>query len=219
MEPMQSQGYHDVPYRGFIAALSFPCTIGTAISAPAAFSVISASSLFGDSSPKALATLRRMAVILAYSAGCCAIATTIVVCLQFLYSGPSFCKIITQKKNFTPRLRRKDRPHDLLRSILAHGAVGLAYLAAALEYAGTILLIEALSPFVPALAAQILITLIAVGCLFTFTIAVALENDKIWNTWRSVLCGPWDWTFALGHRKRRRNLLILPAGQATTYEC
>ncbi|KAG8952365.1 hypothetical protein FRC04_004793 [Tulasnella sp. 424] len=171
-------GYRNVPYKEFVVTLGFPCTIGTAISASAAFSILAASSLFGDTSPEAFDELRHIATLLAWSAGCYANATAIVVCLQFLYSSPSFCKVITQKLNYTWERRRKDESWDLLRWLIAYGTVGWGFFSLLLQLAGTILLVEALRPFAPVLLAEIPISLVFAGGMWTFMTVVLLERHR-----------------------------------------
>ncbi|KAG8923714.1 hypothetical protein FRC01_012446 [Tulasnella sp. 417] len=172
-------GYRNVPYKEFVTTLGFPCTIGTAIAAGAAFSILAAGSIFGDTSEKAFAELRHMATLLAWSAGCYANATAIVVCLQFLYSSPSFCKVITQKINYTWAYRRKNEPWELLRCIIAYGTVGAGFFSLLLQLAGTILMVEALRPFAPVLLAEIPIAMVAMIGMFSFISALLMERQEI----------------------------------------
>ncbi|KIO32130.1 hypothetical protein M407DRAFT_4688 [Tulasnella calospora MUT 4182] len=165
-------GYRNVPYKEFVSTLGFSCTIGIAIAASAAFSILAAGSIFGDTSPEAFhdSELRHMATLLAWSAGCYANATAIVLCLQFLYSSPSFCKVITQKINYTWEFRRKNEPWDMVRCIIAYGSVGWGFFSLILQLAGTILMVEALRPFAPVLLAEIPISLVSlVGAAFILT--------------------------------------------------
>lgn len=184
-------GFHDVPYRAFVNVLGFPSTIGTAIAASAAFSVLASSSILGDSSPEAFAMLRRMVTLLTYSIGSYAIATTITCCLQFLYTNPWYCKVMAQKINLTIERRKEIQPHNTLRYVLVYGSVGMAYMALILQYVGTILLLEVFSPFGPVLVAQIGITLASVFSLFAFATSVALERRDAWDRWQRIL----EWPF------------------------
>ncbi|KAG8958834.1 hypothetical protein FRC05_008613, partial [Tulasnella sp. 425] len=170
-------GYRNVPYKEFVDALAFPCSIGTAISAGAAFSILAANSIFGDSSPEAFDQLRHMTTLLAWSAGCYALVVAIVGSFQFLYSLPYFCKVITLKLNYSWERRRHDKPWDLLRSFIAYGTVGCCILALLLQLAGTILLVEALRPFAPVLLTQIPVSFVFVTGMCTFVAVVLMERD------------------------------------------
>ncbi|KAG8901862.1 hypothetical protein FRC00_003953 [Tulasnella sp. 408] len=172
-------GYQNVPYKEFVTTLGFPCTIGTAIAASAAFSILAAGSVFGDTSPEAFAKLEHMAKLLAWSAGCYANGTAIVVCLQFLYASPSFCKVIAQKINYTWEYRRKNESWNWLRCIIAYGAVGSGYFSLMLQIAGTMLMVEALRPFAPVLLAEIPIALVSVIGFYTFLAVWLLERQEV----------------------------------------
>ncbi|KAG9002751.1 hypothetical protein FRB90_011320 [Tulasnella sp. 427] len=180
-------GYRNVPFKEFVNALGFPCTIGTAIAASAAFSILAAGGIFGDSSPEAFARLQYMTSLLSWSAGCYANATAIVVCLQFLYSSPSFCRVITQKINYTWELRRKKEPWNWLRCMIAYGSVGAAYLSLLLQLAGTILMVEALRPFAPVLLAEIPIGLVFIIGMGTNASVILLERRQLRSKIKKVV--------------------------------
>ncbi|KAG9002750.1 hypothetical protein FRB90_011319, partial [Tulasnella sp. 427] len=138
--------YQDIPYKEFVSVLGLPCTIGTAIAASAAFATLTANSLLGDTSPEAFATLWHKTMLLKWSAGCYAIATAIVVCLQCLYSSPAFCRTVTKGVYDTAELRRLKEPldtWDILRCIVAYAAIAAACFSVLLQLGGTILLMEA----------------------------------------------------------------------------
>ncbi|KAG8952367.1 hypothetical protein FRC04_004795 [Tulasnella sp. 424] len=170
-------GCRNVPYKEFVVNLAFPCAIGTAIAAGAAFSILAAGGIFGDGSQEAFDELRHITTLLAWSAGCYANATAIVVCLLFLYSSPSFCKVISQKINYTWKLRRKNEDWNLLRLIIAYGAVGAGFLSLLLQVAGTILMVEALRPFAPVLLAEVPISLVCVVGVGAYIGVILLERD------------------------------------------
>ncbi|KAG9036111.1 hypothetical protein FS837_001755 [Tulasnella sp. UAMH 9824] len=186
----QELGYRNVPYKAFVDALSLPSTIGTAIAAGAAFTILSADSILGDDSPPALAQRREIVIILAWSAGLFAIATAITICLQALYTSPSFCKSLSRKLNYRPELREKFQPWpewDFMRYVVAYTAVVGAYLALVLHLTATTLIIEIFKPYAPALVAQLIMVLVFILGIFGWTISVALEQPEARKRWRKFL--------------------------------
>ncbi|KIO31211.1 hypothetical protein M407DRAFT_221015 [Tulasnella calospora MUT 4182] len=183
-------GYTRVPYRNFVDTLSLPSTIGTAIAASAAFTILSADSIMGDSSPEAMARQREMVVILAWASGLYAGATSITVCLQAIYGSPSFCKVLIKKLNFKTELRTKYKPWpswDFMRYGIAYGVVCSAYLALVMHLAATILIVGLFRPYGPTWLGQVWIVLIFMLALLVWAISVALEQHHVREKWRKIL--------------------------------
>ncbi|KAG8990629.1 hypothetical protein FRB90_001692 [Tulasnella sp. 427] len=184
-------GYGSVPYKNFVDTLSLPSTIGTAIAASAAFTVLCADSIMGENSEEIKARSREMVIILAWSAGLFAIATAITICLQALYSSPSFCKIIRSKLHYKRELRTKFKGWqdlgDVLRYMIAYIAVTGAYLAIILHLVATVLIIGIFKPYAPALIAQLVMGLIFVLGFVGWGISVALEQREVQEIWKKWL--------------------------------
>ncbi|KIO31209.1 hypothetical protein M407DRAFT_221013 [Tulasnella calospora MUT 4182] len=186
----QELGYRNVPYKTFVDTLSLPSTIGTAIAASAAFTILSTDSILEDNSPQSLAQRREMVITLAWSAGLFAIATAITVCLQALYGSPSFCKVLSKKLNYKPDRREKFKrwpSWDFMRYVVAYTAVVGAYLALVLHLAATILIIGIFKPYAPTLIAQIIMVLVFILGILGWTISVALEQRRAREHWRKLL--------------------------------
>lgn len=182
-----------MPYRNFVNTLSLPSTVGTAIAASAAFTILAADSILGQNSPESLDQRREMVIILTWSAGLYAIATAITVCLQALYGSPSFCEIITKKLNYRPERRTRFEPWpscDFLRYIVAYIAVGGAYVALILHLAATILIIGIFKPYAPTLVAQLLIMGVFILGILGWVISIAIEQPRAGERWRKLLCLP-----------------------------
>ncbi|KIO31210.1 hypothetical protein M407DRAFT_5211 [Tulasnella calospora MUT 4182] len=184
----QVLGYDTVPYRSFVDALSLPSTIGTAIAASAAFTILSADGILGDNSPESLEHRRNIVVLLAWSAGLYgSCATAITVCLQALYGSPSFCKLLSKKVNFRPELRTKLEPWpswDFMRYVVAYTTVAGAYLGLVLHITGTMLLIQPFAPYAPAYLSQAMIALIFFVGAVIWAISVTLEEPHARARWR-----------------------------------
>ncbi|KIO32383.1 hypothetical protein M407DRAFT_18695 [Tulasnella calospora MUT 4182] len=185
--------YNDVPFKNLIDALVLPSTIGTAIAASAAFTILSADSLLGDDSPEGLDRRKEMVVSLVSSTALFAIATAITICLQALYGGPPFCQILIKKLNRDPEKRTPFEPWpswDFMRYVIAYSVVLASLLALVLHLAATMLIIEVFKPYGPALITQLLI-----GCVFAVGIAawgisVVLEMQEARLIVRKLLLLP-----------------------------
>lgn len=180
--------YGNIPYKSLIDSLSLPSTIGTAISAGGAFTVICSDSVLGDRSPESVVLRREWIRILTWSAGFYTIATVMIVCLQALYGSPSFRRILSKKIDLNPELRTKFKPWpswDFMRYVVAYSAIAMAYCASALHLAATIFLIQVFAPYGPTLVSQIVLGMICVICVVLWTISITFERPRVGQRWRT----------------------------------
>ncbi|KAG9032863.1 hypothetical protein FS837_002615, partial [Tulasnella sp. UAMH 9824] len=109
----------ELPCKSLVDALGLPSTIGTAVAAGALFAVVSTDQAKDE----------YMISMLAMSGFLFALATANTICLQALYSSPSFCKILYKKLNRDPKRRTKFEPWpswDFMRYFVAYFTVAWA---------------------------------------------------------------------------------------------
>lgn len=158
-----------------------PSSIGAAVAAIGAFTILSADSILGDDSPQSLVQRKAMFQTLVWSTELFGVAAGITVCLQALYGSPSFCKILSKKLNPKPELRTKFDPcpsPDFLRYVVAWTVVGAAYFALILLGIASILMVKAFEPYAPTVFAKIFIVLIPTLGTIGFIISLALEQPR-----------------------------------------
>lgn len=171
-------GYHTLPLQKLIDSLSLPGSIGTALAAGAAFTIISTDSVLGESSPEAKVEQKRMVTLLSWAGLLFCVATVTTVCLQGLYASPPVCRIISDKLHYKAELRTKFQPWpswDFLRYIMAYTIHGMVYLALSMHLTASLLVIEAAKRYIPALEFQILIGVIAFMTIVIGSTATAME--------------------------------------------
>ncbi|KAG8950800.1 hypothetical protein FRC00_007536 [Tulasnella sp. 408] len=182
--------YRTVPYKMLVDALMLPSTIGTAIAAGGAFTILTTDSIFGDDSPQSLAHRKEMFQSLLWATELFGVATAITVCLQALYSDSSFCKILLKKLTYRPELKTKFEPWpspDFLRYVIAYTAVGAAFLSLILHSAGTILMVIAFQPYGPTWIAKIFMVLIPTLGIIGWIMSTALEQRGAREFWTRLL--------------------------------
>ncbi|KAG9024045.1 hypothetical protein FS837_005527, partial [Tulasnella sp. UAMH 9824] len=170
-----------MPIKALVDTLSLPSSIGTAIAAGATFTIISSDSILGDSSPESLVERRRMVNMLAWSSLLFAIATVITVCLQALYASNSFCQVMNDTLNYEQEPRKKLEPWsswDFLEFIIGYSAAAMALFTVALHLVASLLVIEVLRPYAPALMSQIVIGLFVFLSLAGWAGSAALRRRR-----------------------------------------
>lgn len=142
-------GDGNLPCKNLVDALALPGTIGTAIAASALFTVITAGPPFQDLSPEGCEYRGYLIQKLAMSGFMFALATANALCLQVLYSSPSFCKILYKKLNQNLEIRTEFEPWpswDFMRYVVSYVAVASAFGSVGLHMLGTMLIFQ-LSPY------------------------------------------------------------------------
>jgi len=87
-----------VPFQQFQTILGFLASIGLALTGSVAFALLTAGTLFGDSSPASLAQLKRSALLLSWSAACFVVAIAFIVAPQLLYTELVIVEIIKERR-------------------------------------------------------------------------------------------------------------------------
>lgn len=126
------------PFQEFQQILGFLASIGLATTATSAFSLVGATSLFGDTSPEALSQLKQSALFLSWASACFIVALVFIIAPQLLYTELVIVEIIMHKE--IPGLSRR-----FIR--VAMGS--FAWIPLGFQMAALYLLIQAMEAFSP----------------------------------------------------------------------
>ncbi|KAG8933317.1 hypothetical protein FRC00_013290 [Tulasnella sp. 408] len=161
----------DLPCKNLVDALGLPSTIGTAVAAGALFTVITADQ----------AQYNDAIAMLALSGFFFALATANTICLQALYSSPSFCRILYKKLNRDPKRRTKFEPWpswDFMRYVVAYFTVVWAYASIVLHMIATMIIFQLFTFNGHTYPSQVTFGLACFVCVVIWVISVLLERPK-----------------------------------------
>ncbi|KIO31808.1 hypothetical protein M407DRAFT_241696, partial [Tulasnella calospora MUT 4182] len=177
----QQLGDGNLPCKNLVDALGLPSSIGTAVAVGALFSIISAVLTLDEITPEAWEAQQYTIGMLAMSGFLFALATAITICLQALYSSPSFCKILYKKLNRNPELRTKFEPWpswDFMRYVVAYFTVALAFISLGLHLTATMLIFKLFTFHGKVFPAQLTFGLACGVCVVLWLISIVLERPQ-----------------------------------------
>ncbi|KAG8933319.1 hypothetical protein FRC00_013292 [Tulasnella sp. 408] len=147
----------------------------------ALFTVITAGPPFQDLSPEGCEYRGHLIQNLAMSGFMFALATANALCLQALYSSPSFCKILYKKLNRDPKRRTKLElwlSWDFMRYFVAYFAVAWAYTSIGLHLIATMIIFQLFTFNGHRYPAQVAFGLTCFACIVIWVISMILERPK-----------------------------------------